>query len=95
MADATFLFVAVAGPDLASMLDAFGCPELLFRRDEVLASCDEEDSESELDELLSEPLELPLVEDEPELEPELDSVDVVDCIKYKQFKIIDNTYTVY
>lgn len=58
-----------------------GWPELLLRRDDVLASCDEEDSESELDELLSDPLELPLDEDDPELEPELDSDEVVDCTR--------------
>lgn len=50
-------------------------PELLRR----VASCELDDSESELDELLSDPLELPLDDDEPELEPELDSVVLVDC----------------
>lgn len=51
---------------------------VLLRRD-VDCSCDEDESESELDELLSELLELPLDDDEPELEPELESELVVDC----------------
>lgn len=70
--------MVVVGFGFGSVEDAFGCPELLFRRDEVFASCEEDDSESELDELLSDPLELPLDEDELELEPELESVEVVD-----------------
>lgn len=77
-AGATFLFAVATGPGLVSFEAAFGWPELLLRREEVFASCDEDDSESELDELLSDPLELPLDDDEPELDPELDSVEVVD-----------------
>lgn len=52
-------------------------PELLRR----VGSCSWElvDSESELDELLSEPLELSLDDDVPEVDPELDSVVLVDC----------------
>lgn len=50
-------------------------PELL----RLVGSCELDDSESELDELLSEPLELPLDDDDPELDPELDSVVLVDC----------------
>lgn len=46
-------------------------PELLRR---VVGSCELDDSESELDELLSEPLELPLDDDESDVDPELDSV---------------------
>lgn len=47
-------------------------PELL----RLVGSCSWElvDSESELDELLSEPLELSLDDDVPEVDPELDSV---------------------
>lgn len=46
-----------------------------------MGSCSWElvDSESELDELLSDPLEVSLDEDEPEDDPELDSVVLVDC----------------
>lgn len=38
-----------------------------------------DDSESELDELLSEPLDVPDDDDVPEVDPELDSVVLVDC----------------
>lgn len=73
---AAMLFVeeaAAAAAADASALVLFE-PELLRRA----ASCELDDSESELDELLSDPLELPLDDDEPELEPELDSVVLVD-----------------
>lgn len=54
---------------LASAVLAFVDPELL----RLAGSWELDESESELDELLSDPLELPL-DEEPELEPELDSV---------------------
>lgn len=78
MVEAVGFLFAAAALDLASVVATFDGPELLFRRDEGVASCDEDDSESELDEPLSEPLELPLDDDDPELEPELDSEEVVD-----------------
>lgn len=73
-----------AGVDFESVAAAaIGCWDavtvvVLLRRD-VDCSCDDDESESELDELLSDPLELPLVDEEPELEPELESELVVDC----------------
>lgn len=71
--DAVAEATAVAVDDNVVLLlrrEAFGC---------CCVSCDMDESESELDELLSDPLELPLDDDEPELEAELESVLLVDC----------------
>lgn len=46
---------------------------LMLRREFCCGSCEEEESVSELEELVSDPLELPLEDDDPELEPELES----------------------
>lgn len=76
-----FFPVAAAGPvELACVLASwwlFAEPELL--RLVGSCSCDVVDSESELDELLSEPLLLSLDDDVPDVDPELDSVVLVDC----------------
>lgn len=56
-------------------------PELLRR---AVGSCELDDSESELDELLSEPLELPLDDEESDVDPELDSV----LVDYRKRKIV-------
>lgn len=76
-----FFPVAAAGPvELAGVLVScwlFVEPELL--RLVGSCSCEVVDSESELDELLSEPLLLSLDDDVPDVDPELDSVVLVDC----------------
>lgn len=71
--------VVVAAAAVAVVVEdvPFASATIFAEPDELrvtVGSCELDDSESELDELLSEPLELPLDDEESDEEPELDSV---------------------